>query len=200
MLPHLWWLKQSDFMPLVYADDVYSGRTFGVALQLSLLYLAHNIGLLLVPVGLAAVALAWKLQWWKSIRSRGVVREFVASAKRPWMRGPNPGVYLSQAKHIWIIQIIVGLVPAVAAVVLGIYIKTDWGISLFFLVPLALLAIPTLRVTQMALIRIMLIWLIFTLVMLVISPIIAAQTIRRDGYKGLPFLPRSEFALQLTEA
>lgn len=200
MLPHLWWLKQSDFMPLVYADDVYSGRTFGVTLQLSSLYLAHNIGLLLVPVGLAAVALAWKLQWWKSIRSRGVVREFIASAKRPWMRGPNSGVYLSQAKHIWLIQIIVGLVPPVAAVALGIYIKTDWGISLFFLVPLALLALPALRVTQMALIRIMLIWMIFTLVMLVISPIIAAQTVRRDGYKGLPFLPRSEFALQLTEA
>jgi hypothetical protein len=78
--------------------------------------------------------------------------------------------------------------------------KTDWGISLFFLVPLALVAIPSLRVTQMALIRLMLMWLAFTLVMLLISPIFAVQTVRRDGEAGTRFAPRSEFALQLTEA
>ncbi|MCK2073112.1 hypothetical protein, partial [Aeromonas caviae] len=72
--------------------------------------------------------------------------------------------------------------------------------SLFFLVPLALIALPTLRVTQMALIRLMLMWLVFTLVMLLISPIIAAQTVRRDGDAGVPFAPKSEFAMQLTEA
>ena len=32
-----------------------------------------------------------------------------------------------------------------------IYIKTDWGISLFFLMPLALVAIPALRLPRMAL-------------------------------------------------
>ena len=199
MLPHLWWLKQADFLPLIYADDVYGGRTFGVTLRLALIYLAHNIGLLLIPVAFAGVALAWKLQWWKSIRSKGVISEFIDSAKRPWMRGPNSGVYLSQARHIWIIQIIVGVAPPLAALVLGIYMKTDWGLSLFFLVPLALVALPALRVTQMALIRLMFMWLIFTFVMLLISPIIAVQTVRRDGEAGVPFTPKSEFALQLTE-
>ncbi|MBQ8105060.1 MAG: glycosyltransferase family 39 protein [Afipia sp.] len=200
MLPHLWWLKQVDFAPLIYADDVYSGRTFGTTLRLASIYLVHNLGLLLLPVAFAAIALAWKLQWWKSIRTKGVFREFADSAVRPWMRGPNSGVYLTQARNIWIIQIIVALVPPVAAVVFGIYMKTDWGISLFFLVPLALVALPALRVTQMALIRLMLMWLSFTLVMLLISPIIAAQTVRRDGDAGVPFAPKSEFALQLTEA
>src|SRR5450432_4387806 len=28
MLPHLWWLKQSDFLPLIYAGDVYGARPF----------------------------------------------------------------------------------------------------------------------------------------------------------------------------
>ncbi len=200
MLPHLWWLKQADFLPLTYADDVYGGRTFGTTLRLVSVYVAHNIGLLLIPIAFAAIALAWKLQWWKSIRSKGVVSEFVESVKRPWMRGPNSGVYLSQARNIWITQIIVGVVPPLAALVFGIYMKTDWGLSLFFLVPLSLVALPALRVTQMALIRLMFIWLAFTLVMLLISPIIAAQTVRRDGEAGAPFAPKSEFAMQLTEA
>jgi 4-amino-4-deoxy-L-arabinose transferase-like glycosyltransferase len=200
MLPHLWWLKQADFLPLIYADDVYGGRTFGETLRLVSIYIAHNIGLLLIPIGFAAIALAWKLQWWRSIRSKGFVREFADSVKRPWVRGSNPGVYLSQARNIWIIQIIVGLVPPLAALAFGIYMKTDWGLSLFFLTPLALVAIPALRVTQMALIRLMFMWLIFTFVMLLISPIIAVQTVRRDGEAGAPFAPKSEFAMQLTEA
>jgi 4-amino-4-deoxy-L-arabinose transferase-like glycosyltransferase len=200
LLPHLWWLKQAHFLPLIYADDVYGGRTFAMALRLAWTYLAHNIALLLVPVLFAAIALAWKLQWWKSIRSKGVIREFVESVKRPWMRGPNSGVYVSQARNIWIIQIIVGLVPPLAGIAFGIFMKSDWGISLFFLVPLALVALPALRVTQMALIRLMLMWLAFTLIMLLVSPIIAAQTVRRDGEDGMRFTPKSEFAMQLTEA
>ena len=200
MLPHLWWLKQADFLPLIYADDVYGGRTFAETSRLVLIYAAHNIGLLLIPIAFAAVALAWRLQWWRSVRAKGIFRELADSAQRPWMRGPNPGVYLSQARHIWIIQIIVGIVPPLAALAFGIYMKTDWGISLFFLVPLALLALPALRVTQMALIRLMLMWLAFTLIMLALSPIIAEQTVRRDGTAGAPFLPKSEFAMQLTEA
>ena len=97
-------------------------------------------------------------------------------------------------------QIIVGIVPAIAGLIFGIYMKTDWGLSLYFLVPLALVAIPQLRMTQMALIRLMFMWLVFTLTMLVIAPIFAAQTVRRDGAPGTSFAPRSEFAMQLTEA
>ena len=200
MLPHLWWLKQSDFLPLIYAGDVYGTRPFAETVRLVTTYLAHNIGLLLIPIAAAFIALAWKLQWWKSIRRRGIVRETAASAKRPWARGPNPGVHLNEARHIWIIQIVVGIVPALAGLIFGIYMKTDWGISLYFLVPLALIAIPSLRVTQMALVRLMGMWLGYSLIMLLISPIFAAQTVRRDGASGTSFAPRSEFAMQLTEA
>jgi hypothetical protein len=148
----------------------------------------------------AYVALTWKLQWWKSIRTTGFFHEVVDSAKRPWMRGPNADVRRAQALNVWLIQIIVALGPPLGALAFGIYMKTDWGISLFFLVPLAIIAIPALRVTQMALIRLLLIWAIFTFAMLLLSPIIAAQHIRQHGDAAAPFRPRSEFALQLTEA
>jgi 4-amino-4-deoxy-L-arabinose transferase-like glycosyltransferase len=199
MLPHLWWLKQADFLPLIYAEDVYGGRTFGATLRLVWIYFAHNLGLLLIPVAFASIALAWKLQWWKSLRRRGLVREFIASAKRPWVRGPNSGVYLTQARHIWVIQIIVGLVPPLAALVFGIYMKTDWGISLFFLVPLALVALPSLRVTQMALIRLMLMWLAFTLIMLITAPVFAITGLRQTVGFGSTFVPASLLARQLTD-
>ena len=47
-----------------------------------------------------------------------------------------------------------------------VYMKTDWGISLFFLTPLALVAIPALRVQKIALFHIAAIWLVITLAVL----------------------------------
>ena len=41
--------------------------------------------------------------------------------------------------------------------------KTDWGISLFFLTPLALVAIPALRIRAIALFHLTAIWLAITL-------------------------------------
>lgn len=200
LTPHLLWLKQVDFVPLTYAEGVYGARTFAASLHLVIGYVLHNLGLLAAAFIAAYVALTWKLQWWKSIRSRGVFREIADSARRPWMRGPNSGVNSAQALNVWLIQAIVAVGPPLGALAFGIYMKTDWGISLFFLVPLALVAIPALRVTQMALVRLLLIWTIFTFVMLLLSPIIAAQHVRQHGAAAAPFRPRSEFALQLTEA
>jgi len=57
----------------------------------------------------------------------------------------TPGVNVSQALNVWIVQAIVAIGPPLGAVIFHIYIKTDWGIPLFFLVPLALVAIPALR-------------------------------------------------------
>jgi len=48
--------------------------------------------------------------------------------------------------------------------------KTDWGISLFFLTPLALVAIPSLRIQGIALFHIGAIWLAVTLAALAASP------------------------------
>src|ERR1700744_2447006 len=46
MAPHLWWLKQVDFVPLTYAGDVYALKDRTENLQLVIGYVEHNIGLL----------------------------------------------------------------------------------------------------------------------------------------------------------
>src|SRR5437764_8377245 len=63
MLPHLLWLREVDFVPLTYAGDVYGleSRAQNVALVLG--YVGHNLGLLAVPVALAALALCWPARW-----------------------------------------------------------------------------------------------------------------------------------------
>ena len=47
----------------------------------------------------------------------------------------------------------VAIGPPLGALMFHVYIKTDWGISLFFLMPLALIAIPALRVRKIALLQ-----------------------------------------------
>ena len=111
------------------------------ALQLVLGYIGHNVALLALPVALAALALAL---------AAAVVDDAAAAPAgtghaRLGARA-NPGVNLSQALNIWIIQAIVASVRRSARWSSRSIMKTDWGISLFFLVPLALVAIPALRV------------------------------------------------------
>ena len=88
-----------------------------------------------------------------------------------------------------------------AALIFTVYMKTDWGISLFFLTPLALVAIPALRLPKvMALSRITAIRPVITLFALVASPDIAAL---RDGRKSQPRSghgARAELARELTQA
>src|SRR5580700_7880972 len=50
MIPHLLWLKEVDFAPLVYAGDVYGLTSRAQSAQLALGYLGHNLALLAVPV------------------------------------------------------------------------------------------------------------------------------------------------------
>ena len=92
------------------------------------------------------------------------------------LRGANAGVNASQALNVWIIQIVVAIGPPLGALAFIVYMKTDWGISLFFLVPLALVAIPSLRLPKIALVYLTAVWLVITLATLVAAPYIAART------------------------
>ncbi len=165
MIPHFVWLMQVNFVPLTYAGDSYYSVVDRTEINnLALGYIGHNLALLALPVALAAVALLWPTRW----RKRFVV----------WSRGANSGVQVSQALNVWIIQAVVAIGPPLGAVLFQIYIKTDWGIPLFFLVPLALLAIPALRVRQLALLRLTATWLVLTLAVLIASPQIVALRTR----------------------
>ena len=77
--------------------------------------------------------------------------------------------------------------------------KTDWGISLFFLTPLALVAIPALRVPRIALFNITAIWLVVTLVVLFASPWIAAKEMKINPNGSSTYGGRSELARELTQ-
>ena len=107
---------------------------------------------------------------------------------------------LSQALNIWIIQIVVAIGPPLGALAFTVYLKTDWGISLFFLTPLALVAIPSLRLPGMALFHIAAIWLVITLAALAASPYIAAREMADNPNGASGYGARSELARELTQA
>src|SRR3984893_13541472 len=184
MIPHVVWMMQVNFAPLTYAGESYSISDRTQIDGLALGYIAHNLALLALPVVLAAVALTWPTRW----RKRFVV----------WTRGANSGVQTAQALNIWIIQAVVAIGPPLGAVIFQIYIKTDWGIPLFFLVPLALIAIPPLRVRQIALLRLVAAWLVLTLAVLVASPKIVAYEVSPHRNERASVRARSELARELT--
>jgi len=183
MIPHLVWLRDVDFVPLTYATDVYGLSSRAQSAQLVLGYIDHNLALLLAPVALAGLALA-----------------LAAPFRRAWSRGANSGVKVSQALNVWIIQIVVAIGPPVGGLIFEIYMKTDWGIPLFFLTPLALVAIPAFRLPARALFNIAAIWLAVTLAALVLSPSIAIREMAENPNGAAGYGARSQLARELTQA
>jgi 4-amino-4-deoxy-L-arabinose transferase-like glycosyltransferase len=194
MIPHLVWLKQVDFMPLTYAGDVYGLSSRAQSAQLVLGYVGHNLALLAAPVALAALALVWRPR--SSVRRARQASPFAQA----WSRGANRSVNASQALNIWLIQSIVAIGPPLGGLVFAVYMKTDWGISLFFLTPLALVAIPSLRLQRIALFRIVVLWLAVTLATLVAAPTIANEEMAINPTGAATYGARSQLARELTEA
>src|SRR3954466_12591820 len=186
MLPHLTWLKQVDFVPLTYAGDTYSLTDRAQIDDLAFGYVLHNLALLALPVVLGAIALLW--------------RPFRLAPFPFLARGANASVNMSQALNVWIIQAIVAIGPPLGALIFHVYIKTDWGIPLFFLMPLALIAIPSVRVRKIALLNLTATWLVISLVVLAASPRIVAHELSEKRTAGATYRARSELARELTEA
>lgn len=196
LAPHLWWLWQHNFEPITYAGGVYEISSRMQSLRLARGYVGHNIALLLLPIAIAALALIFP-----SWRSLELLRNFSKVARLNWSRAPNPAVRTSQAINVWIVQAVVAVGPPLGGVVFAIYMKTDWGIPLFFLVPLALLAIPMLRVHRIALFRTVAVWLLASLVALAAAPEIASRTVPHHTTNGIgneALDGRSELARDLT--
>jgi 4-amino-4-deoxy-L-arabinose transferase-like glycosyltransferase len=189
MTPHLVWLKQVDFVPFTYAGDVYGLDSRAQSIQLVIGYVMHNLALCAVPVALALLALALRPPWFSPARI----------AASTWSRGPNRSVNFSQALNVWIIQIIVAVGPPLGGLFFTVYMKTDWGISLFFLTPLALVAIPALRLPRIALFNISAIWLVISLGAFAASPWIAAKEMEVNPNSAATYGARSELARELTQ-
>lgn len=189
MIPHLVWLDEVNFLPFTYAGDVYALSNRALNVQLVIGYIGHNLALLAIPAVLGFVALLLGSVPWR-------VSDVLT---RIWSRGANPGVNLPQALNVWIIQLIVAIGPPLGALAFSVYIKTDWGIPLFFLVPLALVAIPSLRFPRMALFAITAVWFVATVVTLIAAPSIATQEIASNRVSGSTYAARSELARELTQ-
>ena len=185
MVPHFLWLKQVNFIPFTYAGESYYQPDRALLTNLAIGYLEHNLGLVAVAVLLAAIALAWPPRRWRLFAF--------------WSPGPNASVNMPQARNVWIVQAIVAMGPPIGAVIFETYIKTDWGIPLFFLVPLSLVAIPSMRVRQIALSNLMATWLVISLAVLVASPKIVAYDLDLKRNEGATYRARSELARELTE-
>src|SRR5436853_696540 len=83
----------------------------------------------------------------------------------------------SPALNIWLIQAVLAVGPPLGAVIFMVYIKSDWGIPLFFLVPLALVAVPGLRLRRIALLNLSASWLVISLIVLAAAPNIVAREV-----------------------
>ncbi|MBR0794440.1 glycosyltransferase family 39 protein [Bradyrhizobium jicamae] len=185
MIPHLVWLEEVDFLPLTYAGDVYSLSNRALNVELVIGYVGHNLALLAVPVLLGLLALSLSSLRWRPARI--------------WLHEPDPGVNPPQALNIWLIQSIVAIGPPLGALAFTVYIKTDWGIPLFFLLPLALVAIPWLRISRTALLAITVIWFVVTVGMLFAAPAIARREMTSSHAGASTYAARSELARELTE-
>jgi len=190
MIPHLIWLKEVDFIPLTYAGDVYGLSSRARSVELVLGYVGHNLALLVLPIALA----------WVPLSRATLLRQPLAQFTRMWSRGANSTVNVPQARNIWIIQAVVAVGPPLGALIFSVYMKTDWGISLFFLTPLALSAIPSLRFQKMAPFHITVIWLAASLATLIASPFIAAEEMAINPNGAATYGARSELARELTQA
>ncbi|MBR0869875.1 glycosyltransferase family 39 protein [Bradyrhizobium tropiciagri] len=190
MIPHLVWLEEVDFLPFTYAGEIYALPSRALNVQHVIGYIGHNLALLAAPVVLSLLALlvVVLVRW-----QRTGVLAWV------WSRGPNPAVNLPQAINIWLIQLIVAIGPPLGALAFSVYIKTDWGIPLFFLVPLALVAIPTLRLPRVALFAMLAIWFVVTIATLIAAPSIATREMASNRTGASTYAARSELARELTE-
>jgi hypothetical protein len=195
MIPHIVWLAEVHFVPLTYAGDTYSLQDSSQVHQLVAGYMLHNVGLLALPVALAGLAMALVPPWFTLL-----LRAPARIVTRAWARGGNSGVNFSQALNVWMIQIIVAFGPPLGALVFSIYMKTDWGISLFFLVPLALVAIPALRVQSATLFNIAAIWFVLSAATLAASPWISAREMAANAGNTATYGARSDLARELTQA
>ncbi len=189
MLPHALWLREIGFAPFTYAGASYTLPSRFDAIVAASNFFTHHLALL-APMLIALVLVL-------SLRAPG---------SRRWLWWPGwigPGgastTHRAQALNIWSIQTTVIVGPMLGASLFGVFMKSDWGIPMFFLVPVAVLALPRIHVRRIAPIGALATWLVITPGALALAPWIAAETFRHNA-QGLDYVRHSGVADQLTTA
>jgi Dolichyl-phosphate-mannose-protein mannosyltransferase len=171
--PHLVWLVTHDFPPLHWAAlQLDTGTMLKDPWRMP----GHQIGLVAIPIAGAALALLpWRIR---------------RPADCP---APMPDRCL-----VLVVAAVLILVPPLVSFPLNIKLKNEWGDALYFIVPIALLAlVPRLAVQRRAVARMAAVAAVATVLQLALSPWYALTTFeRRPGYDA--FAPTSELARAVT--
>ena len=149
--PHISWLIGSNFEPLNYASRNYVGTRGPSAAPFVMRYLTQALLLWIPPLLTALVALRFRAVWFQV--------------------PPPDAVRRSNACLVWIILVVLIVVPTLAALALDVAMKSDWGIPLYFMVPVAVLALPRLAVPRAALVRAGTVVAGFVVVSAILSPL-----------------------------
>jgi hypothetical protein len=148
--PHLVWLVEHDFLPLVWAQARHHASV-GAAMVGALLYCAGLVAYVVVPLALTVVMLRPS---WAAVKDSlwpmSVERRLVANA-------------------FWLPL----LLPAVAAPFLRLELTSLWAMPALTLFPIVLLGSPMLVVTREAVVRIVAVAVAFPFIMLLIAPAVA---------------------------
>ena len=172
LMPHVLWLIKWNYPTLQWASSLAEQPG---SVRHTLDYLGHHFALVALPVVIGA-ALLWP--W------RRAISAFAAK---------QPDRFL-----ILVISTVLVFTPPVVALVLGSYLRLDWGNPLFFLVPLTLLVISRPLVTRHAVARAGIVATVFTLILLIAAPIYPWVNYRLRPVGG-PHAPYHELADELTK-
>ena len=171
--PHLVWLVQHDFPPLHWAG---SQLNTGVEFKDTWRMVVHQAGLVAIPVAVAALTL---LPW----RARPAAHR---AARKP------------DAILVLIVAAVLVFAPTLIAIPLHVKLKLEWGDALFFIVPVALLALmPWLVVRRRAVARMAAVAAVATALQVIASPFYARATFRERPDRDT-FTPTSELAREVT--
>lgn len=172
LTPHIVWLVKWNYPTLQWASSLAAER--GSVLR-TLEYLGHHFALLAIPVAVGA-ALLWP---WRRVAGAFARRE--------------PDAFL-----VLVISTVLVFTPPVAALVMGSYLRLDWGNPLFFLVPLTLLVLIPRLVMRRTIARAGIVATAFTLILLIAAPIYPWVNYRLRPVGG-SHAPYHEIAEELTK-
>jgi len=172
LTPHVLWLIKWDYPTLQWASSLAEQPG---SVRHTLGYLGHHFALVGIPVVIGA-ALLW-----------------------PWRRALNAfGVRQPDAFLVLVISTMLVFLAPAAALVMGSYLRLDWGNPLFLLVPLTFLVLAPLLVTRRAVARAGIVATVFTLILLIAAPIYPWVNYRLRPVGG-SHAPYHEIAKELTK-
>lgn len=174
LVPHLLWLKQVSYAPLIYAGDVYAMVGHADVAKSVAAYSIHNVAMAAVPV-VFILAVTFGESFHSCCYSR------------------NEGLSLA------LIQAVVALGPPAGALIFAIVMKADWGIPLFFLVPACSMIAIRPAVQLQTLYKGSAVYLVCSFATLFVSFLLLGWQLRFPNSGSAVYGSRSTLAQQLTQ-